>query len=416
MKQRRIRKCREIKITDVVPVRCRGTARRALRIPGQPRDDEIKNMIDRRILKSFDWFFLAAAVVLSMIGVMTIYSATRPLLEAQQQTFYLKQLNWIILSLVVFFLAVSIDYKWLISLAYPFYISGVLLLIIVLAAGRKGMGAQRWIDLGFLSFQPSEFFKIFVVLALARYLSRVEHGVRLGIKKLSKIVGVFFIFPAILILKQPDLGTMLLMLFIFTAMVLTYGIEKKIIIAAVVIAIIALPFAGKYLWGGLKDYQKNRIIAFIDPQADPQGVGYHITQSKVSIGAGGFFGKGYTKGTQGPYRFLPEHHTDFIFSIFAEEWGFAGSLVLFMLYLFIIWRGFDTARNARDSDGCFLALGVTFMFSFYIFINIGMTLGMVPVVGVPLPLMSYGGTALLSNFLALSIIENVRIRRFASYY
>lgn len=373
-------------------------------------------MIDRRILKSFDWSFLIAIVALACIGVMTIYSATRPLLEAQQQTFYLKQLNWIALSLIVFFLAVSIDYIWFIRFAYPLYVIGVILLLAVLVAGRKGMGAQRWIDLGFLSFQPSEFFKLFVVLALSRYFSQMVHEGSLGIKKLARIFGIFFIFPAILILKQPDLGTMLLMMFIFTAMVLTFGIERKILMSVLLVGLIALPITGKYLWGGLKDYQKNRLIAFIDPQADPQGIGYHITQSKVSIGAGGFFGKGYTKGTQGPYRFLPEHHTDFIFSIFAEEWGLAGSLVLFTLYLFIIWRGFDTARNARDPDGCFLALGVTFMFSFYLFINIGMTLGMVPVVGVPLPLMSYGGTALLSNFLALSMIENVRMRRFASYY
>ena len=373
-------------------------------------------MIDRRILKGFDWSFLAAVVVLSLIGVMTIYSATRPLLETQQESFYLKQLNWIILSLVVFFLAVSIDYMWLIRFSYPLYIIGVLLLIIVLAAGRKGMGAQRWIDLGFLSFQPSEIFKISIVLVLSRYFSRMESGGSLGIKELSKILAGFFILPAILILKQPDLGTMLMVMFIFTAMILTYGIRKKILMTVLIAGLIALPFAGKYLWGGLKDYQKNRIVAFIDPQADPQGIGYHITQSKVSIGAGGFIGKGYTKGTQGPYRFLPEHHTDFIFSIFSEEWGFLGSLVLFVLYLFIIWKGFDTARNARDIEGTYLSLGVTYMFSFYFIVNIGMTLGLMPVVGIPLPLMSYGGTALLSNFVALSIVENVRTRRFASYY
>jgi rod shape determining protein RodA len=373
-------------------------------------------MIDRRILKGFDWSFLAAVVVLSLIGVMTIYSATRPLLETRQQSFYLKQLNWIVLSLAVFFLAVSIDYKWLIRFSYPLYVTGVLLLIIVLVAGRKGMGAQRWIDLGFLSFQPSEFFKISTVLILSRYLSRMETGGSLGMKELSKILAGFFIFPAILILKQPDLGTMLMVMFIFTSMILTYGIRKRILMTVLIMGLIALPFAGKYLWGGLKDYQKNRIVAFIDPQADPQGIGYHITQSKVSIGAGGFIGKGYLNGTQGPYRFLPEHHTDFIFSIFSEEWGFLGSLVLFVLYLFIIWKGFDTARNARDIEGTYLSLGVTYMFSFYFIVNVGMTLGLMPVVGIPLPLMSYGGTALMANFFALSIIENVRTRRFASYY
>jgi rod shape determining protein RodA len=220
----------------------------------------------------------------------------------------------------------------------------------------------------------------------------------------------------VFILKQPDLGTALILLFIFISMIMTAGVKKKIILITVVVSMIALPFAGNFLWKGLKGYQKQRIIAFIDPQADPRGIGYHVKQSKVSIGSGGLIGKGYMKGTQGPYRFLPEKHTDFIFSIFAEEWGFFGSVGLFMMYFFIIWRGLDTAKRARDLEGSFLALGVTYMFAFYFFINVGMTLGMIPVVGVPLPLMSYGGTAMLSNFLAISIIENVRMRRFALYY
>lgn len=373
-------------------------------------------MIDRRVIKDFDWAFLIVVLILSLIGLMTIYSATRPLPDAEQHPFYLRQFNWIILSLVCFTLILLFDYRWLVRFAYIFYIFGIILLVLVLIIGKRGMGAQRWLDLGVLSFQPSEFFKICFVAALARYLSGLEPGAKLGLNQLARMIAGFFILPAILILKQPDLGTMLVLLFILAAMILTVGIERKILIAIIIIGLIAAPFAGKFFWAGLKDYQKNRIIAFIDPQADPQGIGYHIKQSKVSIGSGGFFGKGYMKGTQGPYRFLPENHTDFIFSIFAEEWGFMGSVGLFTFYLFIIWRGFDTARKSRDKEGSFLALGVTYMFSFYFLINVGMTLGLVPVVGIPLPLMSYGGTALLSNFLALSIIENVRIRRYASYY
>lgn len=373
-------------------------------------------MIDRRIVRDFDWAFLIFILTVAMIGVMTIYSSTRPLLNTQQESFYLKQLNWILLSLICFSLMLFIDYRWYVKSAYLFYVLGIILLVVVLVAGRKGMGAQRWISLGFLSFQPSEFFKLFFVVALARYFSGLEHGVILDSRQFLKMFTGFFIVPAVLILKQPDLGTMLILFFIFTAMILTVGIRKKLIIITVIIGIIGVPVGGKFFWGKLKDYQKNRIIAFIDPKVDPQGIGYHIKQSKVSIGAGGFLGKGYLKGTQGPYRFLPENHTDFIFSIFAEEWGFIGSIFLFLFYLFIIWRGFDTAMMSRDSEGRFLALGITYMFSFYFFINIGMALGLMPVVGIPLPLMSYGGTALLSNFLALSIIENVRMRRFASYY
>jgi rod shape determining protein RodA len=374
-------------------------------------------MIDRRLVENFDWGILFVAVILSVIGVITIYSATRPALDIEhQQSFYLRQFYWIALSLISFFVFISIDYKWFIKLAYLIFIFGIGLLIIVLVAGKTGMGARRWINLGFVSFQPSEFFKLFFIIAVARYLSGKEQASKVGFIELFKMTTVFFLVPAILILKQPDLGTALIVLFIFGAMILTAGLRKKLILVTVIIGLLSLPFAGKYIWGGLKDYQKQRIIAFIDPQADPQGIGYHITQSKVSIGSGGLLGKGFMEGTQGPYRFLPENHTDFIFSIFAEEMGFLGSLVLFLLYFFIIWRGFDTAKRARDREGCFLALGVTFMFSFYFFINVGMTLGMLPVVGVPLPLMSYGGTALLSNFMALSIIENVRMRRFALYY
>jgi rod shape determining protein RodA len=373
-------------------------------------------MIDRRLLQNFDWSLLFIVIILSLIGVMTIYSATRPVLDTAQKAFYVKQFYWIVLSLIAFILLISIDYRWFIKLAYPVFAVGMILLVIVLVAGRTGMGAQRWINLGFISFQPSEFFKIIFIVAVSRYLCEFEPGVKLGIRKLSRIFIVFFVVPAGLILKQPDLGTAVILFLIFLSMVMTVGAKKKILLMAAVVVLVLSPFAGKIVWDGLKDYQKLRIVAFIDPQADPQGVGYHINQSKTTIGSGGFMGKGYMKGTQGPYRFLPEHHTDFIFSIFAEEWGFAGSTVLFLLYLFIILRGFDTARKARDREGCYLVLGITYMFSFYFFINIGMTVGLMPVVGAPLPLMSYGGTALLSNFLALGIMTNVRMRRFALYY
>ena len=373
-------------------------------------------MVDRRILKNFDWSLLFVALVLSLIGVMTIYSATRPVVDVEQQSFYLKQFYWIGISLICFFLIVSIDYRWIARSGYIFFGFGIVLLIIVLMAGRRGLGAQRWLDLGFLSFQPSEFFKIFFVMAFSRYLSDMKQEAILGLKDLLKMGFIFFIIPAVLILKQPDLGTVMILLFVFVSMILTAGVRKKIVVMTIIIGLISVPFVGNVLWGGLKEYQKNRIVAFVNSNVDPRGVGYNINQSKVSIGSGGFFGKGYLKGTQGALRFLPERHTDFIFPVFAEEWGFAGSIVLFVMYLFIILRGFDTARRARDLTGSFLAIGVTFMFSFYFIINIGMTLGMVPVVGIPLPFISYGGTALLSNFIGLGILTNVRMRRFALFY
>lgn len=373
-------------------------------------------MVDRRVLKNFDCSILFVSVVLSLLGVMTIYSATRPILDAEQQSFYLKQLYWIGISLAFFILIVSIDYRWFIKYSYVAFVVGIILLILVSIVGKKGMGAQRWIPLGFFSFQPSEFFKFFFVMAISRYLSDREQNKILDFKELMIINVVFFLIPAVLILKQPDLGTFIILFFIFLSIVLINGVKKKLIIISLIIGIISLPFVGNILWNGLKTYQKQRLIAFIDPNIDPQGFGYHIKQSKITIGSGGFIGKGYTRGTQGYLRFLPEKHTDFIFAVFAEEWGFAGCIILLVLYLFLILRGFDTAIKARDPAGSFLAIGITFMLFFYFVINAGMTLGIVPVVGVPMPFMSYGGTALLSNFLAMGILTNVRMRRFSLFY
>lgn len=373
-------------------------------------------MIDRRLLQNFDWSVLLVALVLSCIGCITIYSATRPVFESVQQSFYWKQLCWLGLSVICFLLVISIDYRWFIKFAYAFFTVGIVLLLVVLIAGKRGMGAQRWIPLGFFSFQPSEFFKLFFVIAVSRYLSYREQNALLDLGELAKIALIFFFIPALLIIKQPDLGTLMILTFVFLAVMLAAGIRRKIVVVALIISLISIPFVGNILWNGLKQYQKNRLVAFMDTSIDPQGIGYHIKQSKVSIGSGRFLGKGYLQGTQGVLRFLPEKHTDFIFSVFAEEWGFAGSLVLFMLYVFIILRGFDTALRARDPAGSFLALGVTFMLLFYCTVNIGMTLGAVPVVGVPLPFMSYGGTALLSNFLAIGVLTNVRMRRFQLFY
>jgi rod shape determining protein RodA len=373
-------------------------------------------MIDRRLLKNFDWSIPFVAILISLLGVATIYSATRPVFDLHQQTFYLRQLYWIGLGVIVFLVVISIDYRYLIRFAYILFLIGLVLLVIVLFVGRKGMGAQRWIPLGPFSFQPSEFFKIFFVITLSRYLSETELSKPLGLQRLIRMFALFVFTPFMLIVKQPDLGTAIILLLLFSGMVMIAGVRRKIAVMAIIIGLISMPFIGNIMWENLRDYQRQRLVAFIEPEADPRGVGYHITQSKITIGSGGFKGKGYQKGTQGPLRFLPERHTDFIFSIFAEEWGFVGSVVLFSLYLFLIIKGLDTVRKARDLSGSFIVFGVSLAFSSYFIINVGMTLGMVPVVGIPMPLFSYGGTAMLSNFLALGIIENVRMRRSFVYY
>jgi rod shape determining protein RodA len=276
------------------------------------------------------------------------------------------------------------------------------------------MGAQRWISLGPLSFQPSEFFKLMFIIMLSNYYSFSREP--LSAAGLLRVFFFVVLIPFVLLFKQPDLGTAIVVLLIFISVSLVKGLQRKVIAMIIIISIVSLPFLGSIVWTGLKDYQKNRIIAFIEPEVDPSGIGYHINQSKIAIGSGEFLGKGYLNGTQGPFRFLPEKHTDFIFAVFAEEWGFVGSVFLLALYLLLIMRGLDTASKAKDDFGRLLALGITFMFCIYFFVNIGMTLGIMPVVGIPLPFMSYGGTALLSNYISIGVLINIRTRRFSLFY
>ncbi|MCL5022255.1 MAG: rod shape-determining protein RodA [Nitrospirae bacterium] len=371
--------------------------------------------IDRRLLKNFDWVTLALIVLLSVTGIMTIYSATRPPLPGgEMPSFYIKQLYWLFVSVFALIAIVSFDYVWLKRFSYGFYAIGLFLLLAVLFLGRTGMGAQRWLNFGIFSFQPSEIFKLLYVIAISCYLSEM-HG-RVGLFSLLKAFFLLAFAPVVLVIKQPDLGTAVILLLVFLSLMAAKGLQKKLIALILLIGLVSIPFLGNIFWEGLKDYQKNRLVAFLEPQVDPAGIGYHINQSKVAIGSGSFIGKGYLKGTQGPFRFLPEKHTDFIFAVFAEEWGFTGSMFLLFLYLSLILRGIDTARKAKDEFGGLLASGVSFMFTIYFFINIGMTLGIMPVVGVPLPFMSYGGTSLLANFVAAGVLINVRMRRFELFY
>ncbi|MBM4137142.1 MAG: rod shape-determining protein RodA [Nitrospira sp.] len=366
--------------------------------------------IDRRTIESFDWVTLLIVIVIAVIGIVTIFSATRPLTEGEHSPFYIKQATWLILGVIALLFIVSFDYVWLSRFCLPLYILGILTLIAVYIAGKIGMGAQRWLSLGPLSFQPSEFFKLIYIIMLSQQLSIIN-----GPLRTTSLFRVFFLIvlpPFVLLIKQPNLGTALIIMIIFASLILAKGLYKKVAILFVIISLISLPFLGNIFWEGLRDYQKNRIVAFIEPKADPSGIGYHINQSRITAGSGGLIGKGYMNGTQGPFRFLPEKHTDFIFAVFAEEWGFLGSFILLFLYLFLILRGLDTARKARDDFGRLLALGITLMFSIYLFVNIGMTLGIAPVVGIPLPFMSYGGTALLSNLLSIGVLISIRSRRF----
>ncbi|MDA8387474.1 MAG: rod shape-determining protein RodA [Nitrospiraceae bacterium] len=371
--------------------------------------------VDRRAVRNFDWLLFSLVLFAATAGVLTIFSATRPLEGMPHPNFYIKQIIWTVAGIGAMLLTIKIDYRRLERFAVALYMMGLLLLVFVLVRGRMGMGAQRWISLGGISFQPSEVFKLVYIIMLARYFSMVEAP--LDTRRFMKMLPFLAFLPFLLLVKQPDLGTAAAMCMVFLFLCIARGMSKKLVAALLIFGIVSAPFLWNIFWNRfLKGYQRDRIVAFLDPGADTSGIGYNINQSKIAIGSGMVLGKGYLKGTQGPFRFLPENHTDFIFSVFAEEWGFAGCLVLLAVYLAILLRALDTARQAKDEFGGMLALGVAFMFAIYFFLNIGMAMGMMPVVGIPLPFMSYGGTAVLSNYVAVGLLINVRMRRFELFY
>jgi len=368
----------------------------------------------KRLLEHFDWFILLILFLLCGIGILTIYSATRPAIVSVQPNFYIKQAVWVGIGFLALIMVVSIDYSFLRSIAYPCYIIGLAILLFVLIGGQGKMGARRWLNLGFISFQPTEFFRLIFIIALAKYLSSFKGF--MTPKNFGFAVIAFAIPPFVLIMKQPDLGSGLILIFLFALITLARGIEKKFLIIMIITCVIVVPIFGTIVFDHLKVYQRNRIIAFIDTEADPQGIGYQIEQSRITIGSGMATGKGYLKGTQGPLRFLPEKQTDFIFSVFAEEWGFLGASVIFFLYFLLFMRGIDTSLKAKDDFGKMIAIGLTFMLFIYFTINTGMVLGIMPVVGVPLPFISYGGTTLIANFMTIGLLINIRMRRIGLLY
>ena len=364
-------------------------------------------MIDRRLLTNFDWPLVALTLVIAAIGVVNIFSATASY-SVSGTSYSIKQLYWILTGLVLVLSVCSVDYHLLDDIAYWIYGVVVVLLLLVLVAGKTSMGATRWLHLGFFSLQPSEPMKIVIIIIFARVFSRYPVHASLSIKELGLpliIVG----FPALLIMKQPDLGTAVLVLLIAGSMMLAVGVRLSALITGVVAAVPVI-FIGWYFY--LRDYQKNRILDFLNPERSRLGSGYHIIQSKIAVGSGGFSGKGYLKGTQTQLRFLPEQHTDFAFSVFSEEWGFLGCLVVLALYACLILWGLQIASRCNDRFGSLLAVGVTAMLFWHIAINIGMVIGLFPVVGVPLPFFSYGGTSMVTSMTGVALLLNISMRRF----
>ncbi len=362
-------------------------------------------MFDRRLLTHFDWVLLLMVCLVATIGVLNLYSATS-VWAAAGTPIYLKQIYWLGIGLLIAACVCAFDYRHLEYLGFIFYGVTLLLLLVVMLFGKTSMGATRWIHLGFFNLQPSEVMKIVIIITLARYLS--EKG--LPAYSLRDLFGPALLLglPVVMIMKQPDLGTALLVIFIGGTMALFAGIRRT---ALVILGILG---AGAMVggWFLLHGYQKERILTFLDPERDPLGAGYHIIQSKIAVGSGGLFGKGFMKGTQSQLSFLPERHTDFAFSVFAEEWGYSGSLFLLLLYLFIIIWGIYIARRAGDRFGMYLAIGVVAMLFWHIVVNLGMVIGLLPVVGVPLPLFSYGGTSMVTTMIGTGLLLNVSMRRF----
>ena len=370
--------------------------------------------VDRRIFVHMDWRLVGVVAVILVLGITTIYSVT-PQWSRGGTPLYLKQAAWACVGSMAFLGFAALDYDRLLSYAYYLYWCALGLLLTVAFLGRVGMGAQRWVEVAGVSVQPSEPAKLALILVLARYFSARMGGEGYRFRDLA-VPCLLAGAPFVLILRQPDLGSALMVLFVSGLMLLVVGVRRRSLVLGGLIAGMGLPFFWEFFWRSLKSYQQNRLRIFFNPGTDPLGSGYHVTQSKIAIGAGGLTGQGYLHGTQSQLKFLPEGHTDFIFAVFAEQWGFLGVTVLLLLLAFLVYRGMDIARKARDPGGMLVAAGIVGMISFSIFVNLAMTLGLAPVVGVPLPLMSYGGTSLVTTMAALGILVNVRVQRRLSLY
>jgi rod shape determining protein RodA len=361
---------------------------------------------DRRIFHYFDWTLLAFVLCVCAMGIGNIYSTGFSAAEGQTP-FYLKQMQWIVLGLIFMMFIFFVDYRVIIQYAYIIYGVSIALLVLVFIFGSASHGARRWLGGGFLAIQPSELMKVVIIITLARYFDNHKSNEPYKLKELF-IPLLIVAVPFLLILKQPDLGTALILIIIFVSIVFFMGVDKKSLIFVLISGLVFIPTA----WFFLKDYQRERLITFLDPESDPLGSGYHIIQSMIAIGSGEIFGKGFLSGSQTQLKFLPEQQTDFVFSVFAEEWGFIGGVVLIGMFVVIIFWGLKIALQARDLLGTIIAFGVTALISWEVFINIGMVLGILPVVGIPLPFFSYGGSAMLSLMSATGLLINVSARRF----
>lgn len=359
----------------------------------------------------FEWPMIMISIVLSGIGLCLVYSATVPFGETGR-LYVMRQITWCSLGLALAAVLLIFDYELLDHWALRLYIIIILALIVVWATGRVTYGSKRWMQMGLMRFQPSEFAKLAVIIILAKYLQTTPGNASSQLVDILRPLALAIV-PAFLVLLQPDLGTACVIILIAFSMIIFAGAGKRLLLWAGIGLLALIPTAIFLSDRLLMSYQKRRLFSFLNPNYDPLGSGYHLLQSQIAIGSGGLFGKGFLQGTQNQLMFLPVKHTDFIFAILAEEWGFVGCSIVLLLFLALFLRGMTIAGKARDNFGTLLAFGCTVSFFWHVTINVAMVMGLLPVVGVPLSFLSYGGSALLSSFLAISILSNVAMRRSA---
>ena len=372
-------------------------------LPG--RDHRYSVRVDRRLWSNFDWSLLFLSASLAVIGIVNLYSATY---GSVYEGLYYIQLSSLAFSSIALLLAFLIPYRYFEATSYWIFLVAVLLLAVVLATGRVAHGAQRWIALGPISFQPSELMKIALAMALARYFGANPNYRGYGIRELilpAAITGL----PVILILLEPDLGTAIMHILLFLTVVLFMHVRKSTVWFTLITFLLMIPVGWFFV---LKDYQKERILTLFNSSRDPLGAGYHIRQSIIAVGSGRWTGKGLLQGTQTKLQFLPEHHTDFIFSVFAEEWGLLGCAVLLLLYFLLLLKGVTIAVQSKDRYGSILAFGLTTILFWHVAINLMMVMGLAPVVGVTLPFFSYGRTSLITIVIIVGLLLNISSRRY----
>lgn len=361
-------------------------------------------MLERRLYFHIDWALLVAVVALCAVGLAMIYSAT-----GGPTRIYWTQVYAALLGFALMLIAMTVDYRTLTDKSPFIYLALVGALVAVMFVGSRQMGAQRWLDFGIFNVQPSEFAKATLALVLARLFGESRRPSLTSGDLFTAVV--LTLVPVLLIVRQPDLGTAVTLLPILLVVAFAAGLPMRYLAALAITALLLAPLVWQF---ALEDYQKERIATFLDPEQDPRGAGYQQIQARITVGSGGPWGKGFQQGTQGQLRFLPVAHNDFIFSVLAEERGFAGVFVVLSLYLFVIKRALTAARLAKDRLGAYLVLGVLATFTFQVVYNITMSAGLAPVKGLTLPLMSYGGSSLIATLVGFGLILNVRMRRFTN--